>query len=108
MNALRILSRKGLAGLCLALVAAGLVGCHSMTGAVSHEPTAYISFLGASDGDMASIDDGAPVRLHSGDGNDPIAARPGRHAVRVIRAGVAVVDREILVSDLQTLEIRVQ
>jgi hypothetical protein len=108
MNIFHTLGRKGLAGICLAFAAAGLVGCHSMTGTVSHEPAAYISILGASDGDIATIDGGAPVRLHSGDDNDPIAAKPGKHLVRVSRSGFVVVDREVLVSDQQTLEIRVQ
>ena len=107
MKILQFLCRKSFLGLCLALPIAGLIGCHAMTGTVSHEPTAHISFHGASDGDMATIDDGAPVRLHAGDDNNPVATLPGKHVVRVSRSGAMVVDQEILVSDLQTLEIRI-
>jgi len=97
----------------LALVAfllesiAGLSGCHSTTGTVSHEPTAYLKFLNAEKGDMASIDGGTPLRLESGGENEPIFAAPGKHTVQIIRSGAVVLSREILVSDLQTLEIRV-
>jgi hypothetical protein len=85
----------------------GLSGCHSTTGTVSHEPTAYIKLLNTEKGDMASVDGGAPLRLESGDDSDPIFAAPGKHTVQVIRSGAVVLSREILVSDLQTLEIRV-
>jgi len=86
---------------------AGLSGCHSTTGTVSHAPTAYVKFLNAEKGDAASIDGGTPVRLESGDDSDPIFADPGKHTVQVTRSGAVVLSREILVSDLQTLEIRI-
>jgi len=107
MNILSAFGRGAAIAGCLALVSAGSFGCHSMTGTVSHEPTAYIKIVGASDGDLVTIDDGAPVQLKAGDDNDPIAASAGRHEVRVRRSGSVVADREVLVSDLQTLEIRV-
>jgi hypothetical protein len=97
----------------LALVAlllgsiAGLSGCHSTTGTVSHEPTAYVKFLNAEKGDTASIDGGTPFRLESGDDSNPILAAPGKHTVQVARSGTVVLLREVLVSDLQTLEIRI-
>lgn len=86
---------------------AGLSGCHSTTGTVSHEPTAYVKFLNAEKGDAAAIDGGTPFRLESGDDSDPILTAPGKHTVQVVRSGAVVLSREILVSDLQTLEIRI-
>ena len=86
---------------------AGLSGCHSTTGTVSHDPTAYVKFLNAEKGDSASIDGGTPFQLDSGDESEPMLAAPGKHTVRVTRSGAVILSREILVSDLQTLEIRV-
>ena len=86
---------------------AGLSGCHSTTGTVSHDPAAYVKFLNAEKDDSASIDGGTPFRLESGDDSEPIFAAPGKHTIRVTRSGAVVLSREILVSDLQTLEIRV-
>jgi hypothetical protein len=98
--------RTGLVALILGSIA-GLTGCHSTTGTVSHEPTAYVKFLNVEKGDMASIDSGTPFRLESANDSDPIFAAPGKHTIQVIRSGAVVLSREILVSDLQTLEIRV-
>ena len=98
--------RLALSALALGSIA-GLSGCHSTTGTVSHEPTAYVKFLNTEKGDMASMDGGTSIRLESGDDSDPIFAAPGKHKVQVIRSGAVVLSREILVSDLQTLEIRV-
>jgi hypothetical protein len=36
----------------------------------------------------------------------PIVVVPGKHRVQVSRGGTVVMDREVLVSDLQTLELR--
>ncbi len=107
MKTFPMFSTKLLARSAAIVCLVGLIACHSVTGTVSHEPTAYIKILGANDGDIAIIDDGAPVKLQSGDDSDPIIANPGKHSVRVKRSGAVVVDREVLVSDLQTLEIRV-
>lgn len=91
--------------LCIALAGpiAGVTACHSVTGTVSHDPTGYFSILGAIDGDVATIDDGAPLRINPG---TPIMVVPGKHRVQVSRGGAVIMDREVLVSDLQTLELR--
>ena len=96
--------RRILLGLALAASAAGLASCHSMTGTVSHDPTGYFKIIGAADGDVAIIDDGAPILLHP---DAPVVVVPGKHRVRVSRGGAVVMDREVLVSDLQTLELRI-
>lgn len=85
----------------------GQSGCYSTTGTVSHEPTAYVKFLNAQNGDVALIDGGAPFQLVAGDDNETVFAAPGKHMIQVIRSGAVILSREILVSDLQTLEIRV-
>jgi len=86
---------------------AGLTACSSTTGTVSHEPTAYFKILNAAQGDMVSIDGGTMLQLNSGNDNQPIFAAPGKHTIQIMRAGAAVLSREVLVSDLQTLEIRI-
>jgi hypothetical protein len=101
-----LLFRLPLAVLVLGSVV-GQSGCHSTSGTVSHEPTAYVKFLNAEKGDVASIDGGTPFQLVSGDDSDPIFFAPGKHTVQVSRSGAVILSREILVSDLQTLEIRV-
>jgi hypothetical protein len=86
---------------------AGLTACHSTTGTVSHDPTAYIKLLNTEKDDTVSIDGGTVIRLKSDDESEPVFTTPGKHTVQVIRSGVIILSREILVSDLQTLEIRV-
>ena len=96
--------RKSLLGVALAASVVVLTSCHSVTGTVSHEPTGYFRFVGAADGDVAIIDDGAPIQLRP---DTPVVVVPGKHRVQVSRAGAIVMDREVLVSDLQTLELRI-
>jgi hypothetical protein len=103
MNFMSSSIRKVLLGLGLATSLAGVTGCHSVTGTVSHDPTGYFSILGAADGDVAIIDGGAPVPIRP---DTPIVVVPGKHRVQVSRGGTVVMDREVLVSDLQTLELR--
>ena len=94
---------KVLLGLTLLSSLPEMTGCHSVTGTVSHEPTGYFNILGAADGDSAVIDDNAPIQLHP---DTPIVVVPGKHRVQVSRSGTIIMDREVLVSDLQTLELR--
>jgi len=93
----------------LFLVAAALwlTGCSTSTGTLSRDPAAYLRLSGVSATDTAQIEDLLPVPLIPKDEKATLRVAPGKHRIRVIRGGAVVVDRTILVSDLQTLEITV-
>ena len=61
------------------------------------------------DGDfrILVIDDNPAVEFSSASRQLPISVPPGKHRVRVSKGGQLVVDREVLVTDLQTMEIAV-
>jgi hypothetical protein len=107
MNSLRYSMR--FLSFCFVMIAstAGLTGCYSTTGTVSHDPTAYISVIGAAPGDLITIDAGPPIEVSSDSALKPMFVTPGKHAIRVARAGTMILVRDVLVSDLQTLEVRV-
>lgn len=84
-----------------------LTSCYTTTGTLSREPVAYLQLSGVGEGYTAIIDDSPPVALVSENGLAQLQIAPGRHRVRILRGGVERVDRTLLVSDLQTLEISV-
>lgn len=94
---------------CLLLigVALSLVGCSTTTGTISRDPLAYIRLVGITATDSTQVDDLAPVALVPKDNYATLRVAPGKHRIRVLRGGAVLVDRSILVSDLQTLEITV-
>jgi len=91
------------------LVALALLvaGCGSTTGTLSRDPVAYIRLAGVTEGHMAVVDDLAPVALVPKKQQATIQIAPGKHRIRVLSGRAVLVDRTILVSDLQTLEISV-
>ena len=84
-----------------------MAGCSTYTGTLSRDPVAYIRFEGITEGYMAVVDDLAPVHLDPKKGRAILQVIPGKHQIRVLSGQVVLVDRTILVSDLQTLEISV-
>ncbi len=93
-----------------ALVAAGgltgiSAGCHSTSGTITRAPVAYFDILGVGEQVTASIDDGRAVALAQSEKPVRLQVEPGRHHIQIYRAGSLVVDRLVLVSDTQTLEI---
>lgn len=89
------------------LVSIWLAGCYSATGTISHDPVAYLQLQGAREGLTVVVDDLAPVPVVSQKGLARLKVSPGRHRIRVLSLGNVLVDRTILVSDLQTLEISI-
>lgn len=85
--------------------AVGLAGCALQTGTITRAPTASFSFVGVVEGAVVTIDNGAPVTLTGSKRGGIVPTLPGRHQVRVSRDGVILVDREVLVGDLQIFEI---
>ncbi len=84
-----------------------LAGCSTTTGTLSRDPVAYLRLAGVTATDTAQVDDLSPVSLTPKDQQATLRIAPGKHRIRVLRSGAVVVDRSILVSDLQTLEITV-
>ena len=102
MNRLSPIQR--LSAILAALVTlAALSGCMQSTGTVSTDPTSYIRFLGAEKGDTASVDGATAVAL---DPDKPLLITPGKRHIQVSRGGSTVLEKDVMVSDLQTLEVR--
>jgi hypothetical protein len=97
------LTRLGL--LCILLTCAGCT--YSTTGTLSRDPAAYLRIVGVIDADSVQIHDLSPVELTAKKATATVLITPGRHRIRLLRSGQIIVDRMVLVSDLQTLELRV-
>lgn len=82
-----------------------LAGCSTSTGTLSRQPAAYLSFTGALPSDSVQIDELPPVQLPEGRQPLRLQVSPGKHRVKVFRGQILLMDRAILVSDLQTLEL---
>jgi len=78
-------------------------GCSLQTGTLTRVPEAQFSFRGATANARVVIDDESPKTLTDSPAN--IAAKPGKHRIRVIKDGAVVVDREVLIGDQQIFEI---
>lgn len=82
-----------------------LVACSSSTGTLSRDPVSYLIISGVQDNLSATIDDQPPVALAPQSKPVSLQVSPGRHRIRIQRGQALLVDRVVLVSDLQTLEI---
>lgn len=84
-----------------------IAGCSTSTGTLSRDPVSYLRLSGVSDGQIAVVDELPPVSLLPKKQQATLQVVPGKHRIRVLRGQTVLVDRTILVSDLQTLEISV-
>lgn len=99
------LMKLGCVGLCgLALL---MSGCSSTTGTLSKEPIAFLSISGITDNLTATVDELAPISLAPQSKPVTLQVAPGKHRVRILRGQALLVDRVVLISDQQTLEISV-
>jgi hypothetical protein len=92
----------GLLGLALLVT-----GCSSSSGTLSREPIAFLRISGITDNLTASVDELAPVSLAPQLKPVTLQLAPGKHRIRILRGQALLVDRVVLVSDQQTLEISV-
>jgi len=93
---------------CLLLIGTlALSGCYTTTGTTSRDPVAYLQISGTRGGLTAIVDDLAPIAVAPKEGQTRLQIAPGRHRIRILQGGTVLVDRTVLVSDLQTLEIPV-
>lgn len=91
----------------LATAALAVSGCYTTTGTLSREPVGYLQLSGVREGLTAKVDDLQPVAITPAEGQARLQITPGRHRIRVQHGEMVLVDRTILVSDQQTLEISV-
>ncbi len=99
-----------------------LGGCGHREGVTIAEPGAYLAFGGSTAGAMVKIDEdvsfilgegkGATIHSDTGQKETRLAqthyrVSPGKHRIQVIKNGIIVVDREILLGDGITREISV-
>ena len=91
------------ATICLAVF---FTGCSSNSGTVSHAPIAYFELIGVAGNMSVSIDGGEAISLEPKSKSIRLQVEPGRHRIKVSKAGEIILDRKVLVSDQQTLEIR--
>lgn len=82
-----------------------LAGCYTQTGTVSRDPVGHISFRKLATPVTLIIDDGTPVALDANPNGARVPVPPGKYRIRVLVQGAERVNREILVSDRQSLEI---
>lgn len=75
-----------------------LDGCGYKEGVATPQKASYLYFSGNTDNVTVSVDDGAPFAVMPGRDNQYKIA-PGKHRVKVYRAGSLVGEREIYVGD---------
>ena len=91
----------------LAMAGVALASCNSTSGTLSREPAAFLAIIGVNVELVAVVDGGAPIPLHPQDKAVRLQVAPGRHRIKILQGAALRVDRDILVSDQQTLEIPV-
>ena len=95
--------------LCVGVVAlASLIsGCSSTSGTLSREPVSFLRISGVTDTLTAVIDELPAVFLAPQKKPVTLQLRPGKHRIKISRDQTMLVDRIILISDQQTVEISV-
>lgn len=87
------------------LVVGALSGCYSQSGTISREPVSFLSVTPVKTQLTAVIDGAAPITLEPQRKAALLRINPGVHRIQIFDNGTLRVDREVLVSDQQTLEI---
>jgi hypothetical protein len=93
--------------LAVLLFLSGWSGCYSTSGTLSREPRAYLNIIGGGVSVTAAVDDLPTQTLVLSPKGQRLQVSPGKHRIRISRGNYTLVDRVILVSDDQTLEIEV-
>ena len=85
-----------------------LVACNSKSsGSLTREPVSFITIGGVDSPVVVQIDESESINLTPREKNRSInlQLKPGKHQIRITRDGLTVVDRVVLLSDQQTMEI---
>ena len=100
----------------------GLTSCGYREGVTVADPAAYLAFGGNTSGAIAKVDENVTFPLGEGRGSNiqsdtgskevnlagtHYKITPGKHRIQVLKNGVIVVDRELLIGDGTTREISV-
>ena len=90
-------------------ILAVMPGCQHQEGLLTRAPVSYLVFTGKAVGTIARIDESQTVPLNQEhiSSKTRFAVEPGRHHIRIERAGAVIVDRIILLVDQQSMEIPV-
>jgi len=96
-------------GFCLGcfILALLLTGCGSTSGTLSKEPVSFVRISGVTGNQTAIIDELPAVPLDPEIKPCVLQLRPGKHRIRILRDQTTQVDRVVLISDQQTIEISV-
>jgi hypothetical protein len=89
------------------LTGIALAGCSSISGTLARDPAGYLAIIGVNTELVAIVDGGAPIPMHPQSKAVRLQVSPGRHRVRILQGTALRVDRDVLVSDQQTLEVPV-
>lgn len=100
--------RPYLFGTCLALLGllALVAGCTQQTGSFTQAPASFIVFLGEISNAKVTVD-GRQLEITKRDAKNHFQLPPGVHHVKIEKEGRVVVDRELLLSDRQTMEVTI-
>ncbi len=82
-------------------------GCYSISGTISKEPLAYLRITGVQDKLILNVDDASPVIITPQKDPINIQVTPTKHSIKIMRGDAIIVNRIVLLSDQQTLEISV-
>ena len=83
-----------------------LSGCAQQTGSLTKAAASFLVFVGDTTNAKVTVDD-RPFDLTKNNAKNHFEIAPGIHRVKVEKQGRLVVDREILLSDRQTLEVAI-
>lgn len=81
-------------------------GCAHQTGTITRSAASFLMFKGDATDARITID-GRTFNLTKDNAKDHFEITPGVHRVTIEKQGRVVVDREILLSDRQTIEVAI-
>jgi hypothetical protein len=81
-------------------------GCAQQTGTLTKAAASFLVFVGDTANAKVTVDD-RPFDLTKDNSKNHFEITPGVHRVRIEKQGRVVVDREILLSDRQTMEVAI-
>ncbi|MDP3070780.1 MAG: hypothetical protein Q8N18_10850 [Opitutaceae bacterium] len=81
-------------------------GCAQRTGSLTKVPASFLVFVGDTANAKVTVDE-RPFELTKENSKNHFEVSPGVHRVKIEKQGRVVVDREILLSDRQTMEVAI-
>jgi hypothetical protein len=97
---------KPLPSLLLSVLLMSAAGCAQQTGTITKAAASYLVFVGGTKDAQITLDEQS-FALNGSNAKNHFEISPGVHRIKVAQNGTVVVDREILLSDRQTMEIAI-